>query len=407
LKHILLSLGILVVFAFAQSSSAQSCDGQRYFGLLFPVYDSSTVVYSNNNMTMDIYQPDGDTATNRRVVMMIHGGDFYEGSSKDAFVYFICQQYAKRGFVTVSINYTLIPIDSNIFNEPILDSATGYPIIAQTISDAKAAVRYLKMNAASLRIDTSWIVIGGDASGALIADHIAYMTAYSPAVPLFDSAFAALGGLDGNSGNPGYSANVKAVLNFGGGLLNLDMITGQDHAPCYTFQSDSDADIPFECGYAFDYYANYTVCGGGAMQPVLSSLGITNQLVFFDSLDNEPWGDTVYSGPLQGRYIQSMVDSQAAVFLYQIDCPTFTAIKEITDAHISLYPNPSSGMIYIQADNAIETVDIIDYTGRRVGTYAAAGSQSNIDISRFSAGIYIARINLKDQGNAVRRFIVE
>lgn len=356
---------------------------------------------------MDIYQPHGDVATNRKVILMIHGGNFYQGSSTDPFIYTICQLFVQRGYVTVSINYPLIT-PTQILQFVLQDSTTAYPIIAQSISEGKAAVRYLKKNAATLGIDSSWIVIGGESSGALIADHVAYMNDASGVSPLLDSAFTALGGLEGNSGNPGFSSGVKAVLNYGGGLLDLNMLTSLDHTPIYTAQGDSDHNVPYLCGPLFNGYTDYTVCGGGAMQTVLNSLSIPNTLQYFDSLDFEPWADSTYAGTGFNHIVLPQVEIQSIQFLYQLDCPGYTGISEISNVNVNLYPNPASTSINIRTDAEMESVEVIDRMGRLVNTHAAKGNRTQIDISSLSSGIYLAKINIGDnKASVVRSFIVE
>ncbi len=389
-------------------AKAQNCDGQRYFNSNYWAYDSSTVVYSNDSMTMDIYQPAGDTATKRKVILMIHGGNFYQGTSKDPFIYTMCQLFVQKGYVTASINYPLIT-PTQILNGALADSVTAYPIIAQSISEGKAAVRYLKKNAASLGIDTSWIVIGGESSGALIADHVAYLKSNAGVSPLLDSAFAAVGGIEGNSGNPGYSSKVKAILNYGGGLLDLNMLTALDNEPIYTAQGDSDHNIPFNCGLLFSAYTDYTACGGGAMQPILNGLGIANKMLMFDSLEFSPWADSTMAQTGDTNHIVLyQVEAQSTLFLYQLDCPTFTGIREVSNVNVNLYPNPASTQVYIRSDAVIESVEVIDRLGRLIRTQMTTGYQARIDLSALSSGIYIAKINLKDNsGSIVRSFVVE
>ncbi|CAK9856396.1 unnamed protein product [Sphagnum jensenii] len=413
-------IGLLSV----KHAAAQNCDGQRYFNpsyfythdslsatdstIVINAYDTSTVVYSNDSMTMDIYQPHEDTATNRKAILLIHGGNFYQGSSADPFIYTMCQLFVQTGYVVASINYPLIT-PSQILQGVLSDSASVYPLITQTMSEGKAAIRYLKRNAASLRIDSSWIVIGGESSGALIADHIAYVKSMAGVTPLLDSAFNLYGGLDGNSGNPGYSSTVKGVLNYGGGLLNLNMLTPLDFEPIYTAQGDSDHNIPFQCGQLFDGYTDFTACGGGAMQPVLTSLGIVNQLLMFDSLEYEPWVDSTMAMTGDTNHIALyQVEQQSLTFLYQIDCQGYTGIRSLSNVHIDLYPNPASTLIYVQADEAMESVDIIDRLGRVVKTQPVTGSRAQIDLSPYSSGLYLARINLKEnKGTLSRPFVVE
>jgi hypothetical protein len=358
-------------------------------------------------MTMNIYTPHADGVTNRRAVLMIHGGNFYQGSSTDPFIYNMCQVFAGEGYVTASINYPLLTA-SQLIQEVMLDSTTAYPIIAQTIAEGKAAVRYLKKNAATLGIDSTWIVIGGESSGALVADHVAYLKSNAGVSPLLDSIFTSMGGIEGSSGNPGYSSTVKAVLNYGGGMLSLDMLTSLDTEPIYTVQGDSDHNIPYTCGYLFDYYTDYQACGGGSMQPVLTSLGILNQMLTFDSLDYEPWADSTDALTQLNHIALNQVDTASTLFLYQLDCPTFSGIKNINEVKVSLYPNPASTLIYIQSDADMETVELIDELGRTAATLPARGGMSQINIAGYTSGIYLARITLADnKGTLVRRFIVE
>ncbi|MGL1572129.1 T9SS type A sorting domain-containing protein, partial [Vibrio parahaemolyticus] len=77
-------------------------------------------------------------------------------------------------------------------------------------------------------------------------------------------------------------------------------------------------------------------------------------------------------------------------------------------ANISLYPNPATNHITISADEAISTINIVDRMGRMINTVSANGTQSQIDLSNLSSGIYVAKINLKDnKGFAVKTFVVE
>jgi para-nitrobenzyl esterase len=415
LKNIFLFLAVLFTgMVSMQQASAQNCDGQRYFNTVFPLadstqaYDSSTVVYSNDGMTMDLYLPHGDTATGRRSVLLIHGGNFYEGSSADPFIYAMCQLFVQKGYVVASINYHLIS-DTLVLQGVLLDSTTFYPILTRTISEGKAAVRYLKANAAALGIDSSWIVIGGESSGALIADHIAYVKSQAGVTPLLAAAFDSVGGLEGNSGNPGYSSKVKAVLNYGGALLDLNMLTPLDNEPIYTAQGDSDHNIPFQCGPLFDGYTDFTACGGGAIQPALISLGITTQLLMFDSLEYSPWADSTMALTGDTNHIAlPQVQSQSVNFLYQVGCASYNGIRGINNVQAKLYPNPASAQLYIQADAAMESINVIDRLGRLIKTLPAMGTQSQIDVTSLSSGIYLARINLKEnKGTVTRTFVVE
>src|SRR5207248_3254542 len=119
----------------------------------------------------------------------------------------LCNRFAKMGYVTCSIDYRLgvsIPPDS---------IKMGYAMIRAT-QDMKAAIRFFRKDAATVqkyRTHPSYIFAAGSSAGAFMALHHAYLNKVSE-VPTWVN-LASIDGLDGNSGNPGYSSAINAVIN--------------------------------------------------------------------------------------------------------------------------------------------------------------------------------------------------
>jgi len=114
-------------------------------------------------------------------VLCIHGGGFRAGKreSYDA----LCQKLAERGFVAATITYRLAPKHK-------------FPA---AVHDTKAAVRWLRANAATYKIDPERIgVTGGSAGG-----HLAQFLGVTAHVPRFE----------GDGGNPEQSSRVACVVN--------------------------------------------------------------------------------------------------------------------------------------------------------------------------------------------------
>ena len=61
---------------------------------------------------------------------------------------------------------------------------------------------------------------------------------------------------------------------------------------------------------------------------------------------------------------------------------------------MNVYPNPTSGMLIVEADEEVERVEVYDYTGRCVATYE---KQTTIDLSRLATGIYTLRVTLPER----------
>lgn len=70
------------------------------------------------------------------------------------------------------------------------------------------------------------------------------------------------------------------------------------------------------------------------------------------------------------------------------DC---SSVSEFDENSVSLYPNPTSGSINIEAEN-IQSVSIYDMLGEKVFENAVKGSSFNYDFSDNESGVYIIRI---------------
>lgn len=174
-------------------------------------------------LRLDLYQPAGDDLPRRSAIVWIHGGGFYQGSKSDAPMSTLARDFARRGYVTVSIDYRLerTSIADLNLRQPILDA----------MHDARAAVRWLRAHADDYRIDPSKIAIGGGSAGA------------------FTSLMVAYGSGEGDSGNPGYSSAVGAVVDFWGGLPGVEAMKKGD-PPLLIIHGTADATVSFR--YAED-----------------------------------------------------------------------------------------------------------------------------------------------------------
>ncbi|MEO1655591.1 MAG: alpha/beta hydrolase [Bacteroidota bacterium] len=109
------------------------------------------VAYANTSsaQVMDIYIPEGEGPF--PAVVYIHGGGFFTGDKSAGTTYtdFLVQ----HGYVAVSINYRL----------------SGEAVFPAAIQDGKAAIRFLRANAATYRIDADHIGSWGDSAGGNLA----------------------------------------------------------------------------------------------------------------------------------------------------------------------------------------------------------------------------------------------
>ena len=135
---------ILAIAIITSIQLSAQCNG-RYQADIYPTINVTTVQYgssvdlNNNtiNLMMDIYQPQGDTSTNRPVILLAHGGSFSAGTKNDPDQVYFATELAKKGYVCASINYRLAPSALSLIAEE-----TTVKVVFMAIQDGKAAVRF-------------------------------------------------------------------------------------------------------------------------------------------------------------------------------------------------------------------------------------------------------------------------
>ena len=140
----------------------------------------------------DIYQPIGDSLTNRPVIIVSHTGSFLPpvangqatGSVKDSSIVEQCTRWAKKGYIAIAMGnrkgWNPTSTDQNVRTSTLLQAAY------RGIQDAKAMVRFMRMTENELGnpfgIDPNKIVLGGHGTGAYIS--LGYATLDNASVEL-------------------------------------------------------------------------------------------------------------------------------------------------------------------------------------------------------------------------------
>jgi para-nitrobenzyl esterase len=177
---------------------------------------------TQQSLELDVYRPQGDTVTNRPAIVWVHGGGFSGGDKTSPEIVDEATTFAKKGYVTVSIEYRLRqpgcvgPAPPGWCAAAILDAR----------HDAQAAVRFLRANRATYGVDPTRIGIGGSSAGAITALNVGF----NPDDP-------------GTSGNPGPSSAVQGAVSLSGGLLGGT--AEKSDAPILLFHGTADPLVPY------------------------------------------------------------------------------------------------------------------------------------------------------------------
>ena len=291
MKGLLLLLFLLGVGA-GQTAAAQTpidTTGGRFFQPIFPnVTVTSGVAYGSavtafgvpQTLLMDVYQPTGDAATERPLIIFAHEGGFVRGTRTDPYMVAVCTQFARLGYVTASIDYRLL--------FTTFDTTGVSRAAIRGMQDLRAAVRFFRRDAATAnvyRVSPSRIVVGGASAGGFMALQVGYLDKASEVTA--DVGLTALGGIEGNSGNPGYSSLPLAVLNLSG-ATNPPGIIEAGNVPLYSAHGTADAVVPYFKGRVGAGLPPKYVFGSGLLNPYAGSVGVPNVLRRFSGAPHIP-----------------------------------------------------------------------------------------------------------------------
>ncbi|MBS1646703.1 MAG: T9SS type A sorting domain-containing protein [Bacteroidetes bacterium] len=426
MKKIYLSM----VAAFTISAAANAQCGSRYDVDQFGVTPTMSVPYGSNvtsgststysTLTMDIYQPTGDVATARPLIVWAHGGSFIGGTSTDPDVDSLCHRFTKKGYVCASITYRL--------GVTSYDSLGFIYALMRAVQDMKAAVRFFykdKLTTNTYKIDTNNIFIGGSSAGAFMALHYAYLKR-SCQVEQYITAHAldSLGGLSGYSGNQCYSENVKGVINLCGALGTYGWLEAGD-LPFCSMHGNADNTVNYSRGNVLPTFPIHILVADGSrmLYQQAQAVGVQNNFYTFYGADHVPYaGNTATEIKYMDTTVHFVHDyllqrmgyscpiTQAANTPYGVatlysytNCATNTSLSCSTSgiktyqANLlqEVYPNPSASTVNIVFTNSNDThtIQLMDITGKVVKTDLSHGTAYTLEKGALNAGMYFLQVS--------------
>lgn len=202
-------------------------------------------------LKMDIYRPSNDNLNKRPVIIFAFGGGFVNGSRTEASMVKLCQAFAKRGYVTATIDYRL---GMNIGDKELSKRA-----VYRALQDGRSAVRFFRKNADAYGVDANQIFISGHSAGAFLAYQSVYLDKDSerPASTRNYLGRADLGGIESIGDNKTYtdgslvSGKANAVMGFAGALGDVNYIEGSSDVAGVYFHSSDDNTVPYNSGEPF------------------------------------------------------------------------------------------------------------------------------------------------------------
>lgn len=417
---------LFALFSFANFFAQTPCETGRYAEDVFTNFTAtSDIIYGQNNswnnattvLKMDFYQPTGDTETARPLIIWVHGGSFIGGSKMDIDVKTWSERFAKKGYACASIDYRV-----GFFP---FDSANAVKAVVRATQDLRAAIRFFykdRQTTDTYKIDTTRIYIGGSSAGAITALHVGYLDQECEIADYLNAnTIASLGGLEGASGNPGYSMDVKAVINGCGALARYSWLEAGD-IPLCSIHGTNDGTVKYNRGIVNPGTPLMYLDGSRMIHKRACAVGLDHQFYTFSGAPHVPYVGTSATAL---AYMDTTVNFIRDFLVGQLGCtqviiqPENTPLEaatlypinycdgspvdeaceivgfdEIKSVDFSIYPNPTKDKVTVEFNaDGNYSIQIIDLTGRVIIANQSIISGTILSLDKLTSGNYFVVIS--------------
>lgn len=215
------------------------------------------------SLTMDVYTPKDKGIATRPLLVLIHGGGFYNGNKTNAGYQEWGRYFASLGYTVASVNYRL----GFHANKASIEKA-GY----RAMQDVNGAIRYILHNYQDYGVDPDRVFVAGTSAGAITALNLAFMT--QDDVP---ASARGEGLIEDVNPHLKEKFSIRAVGSMWGAVNDLSVIKNRN-IPIIAFHSTGDPVVPFGADHPFqDVFGNGLITpvmyGDGQIIPYAQSLG--------------------------------------------------------------------------------------------------------------------------------------
>lgn len=152
-----------------------------------------------------------------------------------------------------------------------------------------------------------------------------------------------------------------------------------------------------------------------------ATIKITNNIleIIFQTimLDTGGHGNVLLKVKSKDNLVTNDIVTKSAKIYFDYNFPILTNDANTTfqvlsnsiptkDVAISLYPNPTSSMVNIKAENTIKSTELYDVQGRLIQINKEDSNEVVLDISTYNSGIYFIKVTT-DVGSQIKKIVKE
>jgi acetyl esterase/lipase len=412
---------LLLSFALALLAGQIFAQSGRYLQPIFQVSRTNNIQYgaaipnggtATAPLRLDWYQPLGDTMARRPVVFAFYGGSFIGGSTSASDIVAWCDSLTARGYVAIAVGYR---VGFNLFQQGAVVRA-GY----RALQDGRAAIRYVKEFADSMRIDTNQIFLLGNSAGSITALQIAYADdsnrpAESFGIPNSGSDTTDLGCMDCSGNTYAHTIDIKGVVGLWGAILDLSGIDSNDRAAAIMFHGTDDTVVPIDSNNAFQNPSFPMLYGSRLIHNDLLAVGLESELYVYDGQPHNFYYD---GSTFPNAYWDSLrVPSINFLCRHTIGCDTsqiveLSVMQARENVSFNVFPNPANERLQVVLPQAWATesnnilINIYNLQGQKVGFAPCLGDVTSVNTATLNNGFYVVELQHRDGRRAQQKFVV-
>ena len=386
----------LVLLATASLLQAQDCSID-FLTPQFGVQQEMDLAYGTQErfngqqevLRLNLFKPVGDGQTERPLIVLVHGGGFFDGHRDDLNA--LCADLAAQGWVAATVGYRQDFYGTWLLGSPwAYDPAEVIRAAYRAQQDVRGAVRYLKGRAAQDSSSTTNVYLLGFSAGAISALHAAFVDdpaekpaacgAIGPVTHLFTNyPRPDLGPIEGTSSLNGQTEEVRGVVSFYGGLLDTNMVGPTLDKRLYLYHQTGDPIV----GCYYQQGLHGMPLGVGDNFPYLYGSCVMNDRILNLQPDPGTYFYHQYTGNAHEVHDMNTVWPEAIAFMRDDFCPPpllldlhavlegpYDATTGLMDDDLRTLPDfplmePFSALGYLHQGGGGETVDpqVLGVTG--------------------------------------------